>query len=104
MALVRDPRNALRARIAALQQRMAEEGADLDDAVRREILHETDAVKDALAVRERERERWRTENARRKHNYVPLIFNLLQAMAERDELMPLVHKASAGKGKPGTGP
>eukprot|EP00892_Ulva_mutabilis_P000813 jgi/Ulvmu1/10732/UM068_0020.1 len=104
MAIVRDARTALRGRTAALQRRLEEGGGDVDDTVRGEILREKAAVEDALAVRERERERWRTENARRKHNYVPLIFNLLQAMAERDELLPLVQKAAAGHGKGGLGP
>lgn len=103
MAIVRDPRAGLQARVGALQKRVQEDGADLDETLRQEIVREKESLEDALAARERERERWRRENARRKHNYVPLIFNLLQAMAERDELMPLVQKASGASGKPGNG-
>ena len=102
MAIVRDPREALRSRAGELQRRLDAEGATLSEAERAEAAAEAADVAGALAARERERERWRRENARRKHNYVPLIFNLLQAMAERDELMPLVQKAQSGK-RPGGG-
>lgn len=101
MAIVRDPRAALRARVGDLQRRLQEEGTTLVEAERDEVLREKADVEAALGARERERERWRRENCRRKHDYVPLIFNLLQVMAERDELMPLLQKARAGKGPAG---
>lgn len=97
MAIVRDPREALRERAGELQRRLDAEGAALSEAERAEAAAEAADVAGALAAREREHERWRRENARRKHNYVPLIFNLLQVMAERDELMPLLQKARSGK-------
>lgn len=37
---------------------------------------------------------WKAENVRRKHNYIPFIMNMLQILAKRGELMPLVQKAS----------
>ena len=101
MAIVRDPRAALRARAGDLRRRLEAEGDALAEAERREVVREKAYVEAALGTRERERERWRRENNRRKHNYVPLIFNLLQVMAERDELVPLLQKARAGKGPAG---
>eukprot|EP01029_Cantina_marsupialis_P028058 TRINITY_DN774419_c0_g1_i1.p1 TRINITY_DN774419_c0_g1~~TRINITY_DN774419_c0_g1_i1.p1 ORF type:complete len:364 (-),score=129.83 TRINITY_DN774419_c0_g1_i1:159-1211(-) len=37
--------------------------------------------------------RWKTENARRKHNYVPLFTAVMEKLAEKRKLIPMLEKA-----------
>jgi ubiquitin carboxyl-terminal hydrolase L5 len=90
MALVKDQRIALQERLAQLNEQL--EGA-VDEDSRAAYMRERFEVQDALRVRQQERERWHAENLRRKHNYIPFIFNVLQVLAERDELLSLVEQA-----------
>jgi ubiquitin carboxyl-terminal hydrolase L5 len=42
-------------------------------------------------------QRWKTENERRRHNYVPLIFELLQQLAKKNKLETLFKEAKEKK-------
>jgi len=46
-----------------------------------------------LADEEGKRARWKTENIRRRHNYLPLIMELLRHLGNRGELLPIYEKA-----------
>ena len=46
-----------------------------------------------LAEEENKRAKWKQENVRRRHNYLPLIMEMLRCLAERDELLPIYNKA-----------
>ena len=46
-----------------------------------------------LAEEENKRAKWKTENIRRRHNYLPLIMELLRSLASRGELLPIYNKA-----------
>jgi len=46
-----------------------------------------------LAEEENKRAKWKQENIRRRHNYLPLIVEMLRSLASRGELLPLYNKA-----------
>jgi len=46
-----------------------------------------------LAEEENKRSKWKLENVRRRHNYLPLIMELLRSLAKRGELLPIYNKA-----------
>jgi ubiquitin carboxyl-terminal hydrolase L5 len=50
-------------------------------------------LQEALAAERAKHRAWRDENVRRKHNYVPFLFNLLKLMAARGEMGPLIERA-----------
>lgn len=95
MALVRDRKDALEEKIAAATARVNDESREsaLGDAERAELAANAHAWKEELSRETERRAVWRDENIRRKHNYIPFIFNLLEACAERGALRPIIEKA-----------
>mmetsp|Transcript_33718 Transcript_33718/g.111530 ORF Transcript_33718/g.111530 Transcript_33718/m.111530 type:complete len:166 (+) Transcript_33718:323-820(+) len=69
------------------------------DELRKQIasLAEGDAAlaerRQQLAVEEQKLARWKAENVRRKHNYLPFLINLLKVLAEKQQLVPLIDAA-----------
>ena len=57
-------------------------------------------VQDHKIAAEKERhENWKAENERRRHNYVPVIFELLKQLAQKKMLKGLFEEATERKAK-----
>jgi len=51
-------------------------------------------LKQQIAAEDSKFKAWKAENIRRRHNYVPLIYNLMKVLAEKGKLTDLVDKAA----------
>mmetsp|Transcript_30180 Transcript_30180/g.65932 ORF Transcript_30180/g.65932 Transcript_30180/m.65932 type:complete len:242 (-) Transcript_30180:411-1136(-) len=115
MAVVKDRREVCRENLtrleavksAVLHKLGAGDGMDLDGAVDNdlpsdagslnakmaEVETDIERLKQQIAVEEEKMQNWKQENIRRKHNYIPFLFNFLQILAEKGKLKPLIQRA-----------
>lgn len=93
MALVSDRKMIIERSIAQLQKEMDESSMDTS-AQEEDMVH----LRAKLEEEESKRKRWEVENIRRKHNYLPLIVNMLKILAEEGKLMP-IYQAAKEKAK-----
>jgi len=109
MALVKNRREALSSQLVELEQKrikLEEQlGSEMDvDGKESSVMGDLQMLNDKIEqlhlqiVDETSKhENWKKENVRRRHNYVPFLFNLLKILAEKDQLAPLVEKAKEKK-------
>mmetsp|Transcript_19352 Transcript_19352/g.28851 ORF Transcript_19352/g.28851 Transcript_19352/m.28851 type:complete len:336 (-) Transcript_19352:24-1031(-) len=106
MAILRNRKSTLLEKIAALEKQLSSV-SDMDDddntsqgssstttttsnehlkdqiaQLRQEVTHEEEKFK-----------RWKMENIRRRHDYIPLVINLLRMLADKQQLQPIIARA-----------
>ncbi|EFB28799.1 hypothetical protein PANDA_012567, partial [Ailuropoda melanoleuca] len=95
MAIVSDRKMIYEQKIAELQRQLAEEEPmDTDQGNNMLSAIQSEVAKNQMLIEEevQKLKRYKIENIRRKHNYLPFIMELLKTLAEHQQLIPLVEK------------
>ncbi|CAH2313233.1 ubiquitin carboxyl-terminal hydrolase isozyme L5 [Pelobates cultripes] len=96
MAIVSDRKKIYEQKIVELQRQLAEEepmDTDQNSSLLGSIQSEIAKYRLLIAEENQKMDRYKIENIRRKHNYLPFIMELLKTLAEHQQLIPLVEKA-----------
>eukprot|EP01096_Ripella_sp_DP13-Kostka_P006552 TRINITY_DN2355_c0_g1_i1.p1 TRINITY_DN2355_c0_g1~~TRINITY_DN2355_c0_g1_i1.p1 ORF type:complete len:354 (+),score=166.00 TRINITY_DN2355_c0_g1_i1:80-1063(+) len=108
MAVIKNQKKVIAKKIEDLQQRRDQalasgaEGSAMNDdndgqlsssSLVAQIDFEIEDAKGLLQAEEEKFRRWKVENTRRKHNYIPFIVNLLRYLADKDLLFPLIEES-----------
>lgn len=88
MALISDRKMIYERNIEELRKQIIDAGVG-DDSLREEIAN----LQLLMAEEENKRRQYKIENIRRKHNYLPLIIEILKLLAKDGKLTPLYEQA-----------
>ena len=97
MGIVSDRMNIYQSRMEVIAQQMQDGGMDTDA-----LQQEQTELKIKMQQEEDKMKRYKVENTRRRHNYLPFIMELLKILAQQGKLVGLVNTAkekSAAKEK-----
>ncbi|KFM83458.1 Ubiquitin carboxyl-terminal hydrolase isozyme L5, partial [Stegodyphus mimosarum] len=86
MALISDRKMLYQRRLEELTNQFNAGGMEVE-----ETQSEISKIHMLLAEEEQKQKRYKIENIRRKHNYLPLIMELLKILAEEGKLVPLIN-------------
>jgi len=92
MAIISDKKKAYEKQLVELTKNIENSSMETDTAQ-----VEIDYLKRLIEDEENKMKRYRVENIRRKHNYLPLIMEVLKTLAESGELVKLVEKEKERK-------
>lgn len=90
LEVTKDRRTEWRSRIAHLERVVEGTAMDTSDVDARE---ELERLRSQLAAEDDKFQRWKAENIRRRHNYVPFIMSLLKTLAARGHLVTMLDEA-----------
>ncbi|KAG8556320.1 hypothetical protein GDO81_018026 [Engystomops pustulosus] len=95
MAIVSDRKKIYEKKISELQKQLSEvEPMETEhNSLVNSIQSEMAKYQLLLEEEQQKTKRYKIENIRRKHNYLPFIMELLKTLAEHQQLIPLVEKA-----------
>ncbi|XP_054276044.1 ubiquitin carboxyl-terminal hydrolase isozyme L5 [Macrosteles quadrilineatus] len=90
MAIVSDRKMKYEEKLQQLQKQIEESGMETDS-----VQAEVTRLRLAIEEEENKIKRYQLENIRRKHNYLPLIIEILKILAKEGQLLSLYEKAKA---------